>query len=187
MYCCFFIMILQKGSELIFGPLKSEAAYRSIPIPDELCAPLNAIRGVGNVFVLQSPQTGGWLAQSTYKRRWERLMIAIYEADPEIERKVIRVRKERIDGKWKSTLIYGSALTAHYFRHNYASVLYNAGIDILSAQRFMGHADPTVTMAIYSHLAKDKEDENAEKARNAIAGKVARKEESKPLYEKQKP
>lgn len=39
----------------------------------------------------------------------------------------------------------------------------------------MGHADPTVTMAIYSHLAKDKEDENAEKARNAISGKVAGK------------
>ena len=54
-----------------------------------------------------------------------------------------------------------SILTPHYFRHNYASVLYNAGIDVLSAQRFLGHANVKVTLEIYSHLSKAKEDENA--------------------------
>lgn len=39
----------------------------------------------------------------------------------------------------------------------------------------MGHSDPTVTMAIYSHLAKEKEDESADLVRNAISGKVAKK------------
>lgn len=50
----------------------------------------------------------------------------------------------------------------------------NAGVDILAAQRFMGHSDPAVTMAIYSHLAKEKEDESADLVRNAISGKVSK-------------
>jgi integrase len=160
------------------GPLKTPAAKRQIPMPDELCAALDVVRGVGHTFVLTSPESGSWLAQSTLKRRWERLMIAMYEADPQIERTVIRAHRGRVgkDGKRADdTLIYGSMLTAHYFRHNYASVLYNAGVDILSAQRFMGHADPSITMAVYSHLAKDKEDESADLVRDAISGKVARK------------
>lgn len=160
------------------GPLKSRAAYRQVPIPDELCAPLQAIRGVGHGFVLSAPTTASWLPQATYKRRWERLMIAIYETDSSIERAVIRIHKGKMgkDGKrGKDIPVYGSALTAHYFRHNYASVLYNAGVDILAAQRFMGHSDPSITMGIYSHLAKDKEDTAGEIVRNAIAGKVAKR------------
>jgi len=46
----------------------------------------------------------------------------------------------------------GSILTPHYFRHNYASILYRSGVDVLTAQRFLGHTDPTTTMRIYTHL-----------------------------------
>ncbi len=48
----------------------------------------------------------------------------------------------------------GSVLTAHYFRHNYASLLYNAGVDVLTAQRYLGHSDPSTTLRIYTHLSK---------------------------------
>ena len=159
--------------------LKSTSSERAIPMPDELYAALNAVRGVGNTFVLQASETHGHLPQSTLKRRWERLMIAMYNADQSIERAVIRMRKGKVlpDGKREEdTPIYGSALTAHYFRHNYASILYNADVDILSAQKFLGHADVKTTLSIYSHLSKDKEDSNAEKVRNALSNsKVAKK------------
>lgn len=104
-------------------------------------------------------------------------MIAMYEADPTIERVVVHRLKgaKKPNGTRETVFIHGFALTAHYFRHNYASVPYNAGVDILSAQRFMGHADPSVTVAVYSHLAKDKEDENADLVHDAISGKVASK------------
>ncbi len=45
------------------------------------------------------------------------------------------------------------------FRHTYASMLYEAGVDIKSAQRFLGHADIEMTLAVYTHLTKFKEDE----------------------------
>ncbi len=50
-------------------------------------------------------------------------------------------------------------ITPHIFRHTYATILYNAGVDVKSAQRFMGHADINVTFKIYTHLSAQKEQE----------------------------
>ena len=54
--------------------------------------------------------------------------------------------------------------TAHQLRHTYATMLYDAGVDVKSAQDFLGHADPTVTMNIYTHLSAKKK----EKALDAL-------------------
>ena len=43
-------------------------------------------------------------------------------------------------------------------------MLYDAGVDVKSAQDFLGHADPTVTMNIYTHLSSKKK----EKALDAL-------------------
>ena len=44
-------------------------------------------------------------------------------------------------------------------RHTYATMLFDANVDIKSAQRFLGHEDVQVTLAIYTHLTKYKEDQ----------------------------
>ncbi|MBQ6865767.1 MAG: tyrosine-type recombinase/integrase [Clostridia bacterium] len=48
--------------------------------------------------------------------------------------------------------------TAHQLRHTYATMLYDAGVDVKTAQDFLGHADPTVTINIYTHLSTQKKD-----------------------------
>ena len=45
-----------------------------------------------------------------------------------------------------------SVLTAHYLRHNFASMLYYAGVDLLRAKEWMGHADIQTMLRIYTHL-----------------------------------
>jgi len=134
------------------GELKTKSAKRSVPIPQELYDALWLARGIGETFVIQSPKSHSFLSQSTYKRMWSRLMQAVYEIDRSIENR---------NGK--------AILTAHYFRHNYASVLYNNGIDILSAQKYLGHSDVKTTLGIYSHLSVEKEKENANKVRQAFS------------------
>ena len=62
----------------------------------------------------------------------------------------------------------GSILTPYYFRHNYASILYRSGVDVLTALRYLGHTDPTTTMRIYTHLAEETELKDAEKVRRAF-------------------
>jgi site-specific recombinase XerD len=38
-------------------------------------------------------------------------------------------------------------------------MLFDAGVDVKSAQRFLGHEDIEVTLSIYTHLTKYKEDQ----------------------------
>ena len=42
--------------------------------------------------------------------------------------------------------------TAHWLRHTYCTLLYHAGIDVLTAMKQMGHADVNTTLSIYTHL-----------------------------------
>jgi len=44
--------------------------------------------------------------------------------------------------------------TAHWLRHTFCTLMYLAGVDLLTAQQQMGHADIRTTLAIYSHLDK---------------------------------
>ena len=123
-------------------PPKTKESIRDIPLPDELAEML--VRGFPQAFVFPAPD-GTYYRNSSSNRLWRSLMERMAELGPDIE--------TREDG--------ASILTPHYFRHNYASILYNAGVDVLSAQKFLGHANVKVTLEIYSHLSKEKEDASA--------------------------
>ena len=45
-----------------------------------------------------------------------------------------------------------TTLTPHYFRHNYVTMLYEAGVDPLIAMKIVGHTDYQTTANIYTHV-----------------------------------
>lgn len=49
----------------------------------------------------------------------------------------------------------GFNLRPHDLRHTFTSVCYDAGIDIKSAQAFLGHSTPSTTLNIYTHLSAE--------------------------------
>ena len=53
--------------------------------------------------------------------------------------------------------------TMHCLRHTYATILYDAGVDVLTAKKLLGHADVTTTMGIYTHLSAENEAANIDK------------------------
>ena len=67
---------------------------------------------------------------------------------------VLHTRKNKHRGKEYTTTIkdWTADVTAHQFRHEYASMLYEAGIGELEAQKLMGHADITTTKRVYTHI-----------------------------------
>lgn len=117
------------------GKLKTKAAKRTLPMPTELYKALDSVRGIGETFIFQHMIDGPISCLQAYRNTWEVLAEAMYQFDNSIESK---------NGQ--------SILTAHYYRHNYASILYNGGVDILTAQKWLGHADAKTTLSIYSHL-----------------------------------
>lgn len=51
----------------------------------------------------------------------------------------------------------------HDLRHTYATMLYEANVDIKTAQLLLGHADVSVTMTLYTHLSEKKKAQNTDK------------------------
>lgn len=45
-------------------------------------------------------------------------------------------------------------ITAHWLRHTFATLLYLAGVDVLTARDQLGHEDVETTLRIYTHLDK---------------------------------
>ena len=56
----------------------------------------------------------------------------------------------------------GLSITPHQLRHAYATILYDANIDIKTAQYILGHANIQTTMDIYTHLSQSRQDTAAE-------------------------
>jgi integrase len=61
-------------------------------------------------------------------------------------------------------------VTFHALRHTHASQLIDAGVDIVTISKRLGHATPDITLRIYAHLFK-KDDSKAADAVNAALGK----------------
>lgn len=64
----------------------------------------------------------------------------------------------RGSGRRKPVIVI-EEITPHMLRHTYATMLFDAGVDVKSAQKFLGHSDIEVTLEIYTHLSKFKEEQ----------------------------
>jgi integrase len=64
-------------------------------------------------------------------------------------------------------------VTFHALRHTHASQLIDGGVDVVTISRRLGHANPTVTLAIYAHLFR-KDDGKAAAAINAALTSMGR-------------
>ena len=60
-------------------------------------------------------------------------------------------------------------VTFHALRHTHASQLIDAGVDIVTISKRLGHAKPDITLRIYAHLFR-KSDDKAAAAINSIFG-----------------
>ncbi len=64
-------------------------------------------------------------------------------------------------------------VSAHMLRHTFATICHAAGIDLKTAQKWLGHASISVTADIYTHLDKDAETRESGKLNDYIMGSKA--------------
>jgi integrase len=60
-------------------------------------------------------------------------------------------------------------ITFHALRHTHASHLIDAGIDVVKINRRLGHASPTVTLKIYAHLFRKRDDKSTTAINAAVS------------------
>ena len=132
------------GSMAHDGELKTAAANRYVPIPADLREMLVKERGFPTQYVFHM-KNGEPMAQSSFKRIWLSLMQDAYCVED-------RVVGEDTDRPTDIRKRLKPTLTPHYFRHNFATLLYEAGVDPLIAMKIIGHSDYQTTANIYTHL-----------------------------------
>jgi integrase len=146
---------LEQTSGVRFKPPKSKAGRRDIALPDILVEALREHRraalelrmqlGAGRLAddaLLFTTAAGGPLSPSNVSSEWGD--IAARLDMPEI--------------------------TFHGLRHTHASQLIAAGIDIVTISKRLGHAKPSVTLAIYAHMFNTDDSKAAAAINAALAG-----------------
>lgn len=134
---------------------KSEAGKRTVPIVSILQGPLDEYLAHldGDILFPSRSYNGspgnGYMSESNYDTAWANYC--------------------------KET---GLDLTAHQLRHGTATLLYEAGVDVYTAQRILGHAKVSTTMEIYTELREKKEKQSIKKL-NKYMGQLTRKDNKK--------
>lgn len=110
-------------------PPKTDAGVRVVPIPEILMGPLEArMKELSGNIIFPNPKSnrnpgGGYMTEKAYEVAW--------------------------DNYCKET---GLTLTAHQLRHGSATIMFESGVDMYSAQKILGHANINTTMQIYTEL-----------------------------------
>jgi integrase len=140
--------------------LKSDAAYRSIPLPPQLVQILHELREAQNGPYVISRGEGELLSASSFRKRWA--AITLREA---------RQITYTVHGQKKTRdLCIGDEVpfhpgvvisldfhtTPHLLRHTYISVLILSGVAVKRVQYLAGHSSPIQTLRIYTHLMENK-------------------------------
>lgn len=105
---------------------------------------LSNVRGFPGQYIFHMENRQPW-AQTSFKRIWLSLMQDAH---------CVETREVAEDDKYKRDVVkqLKATLTPHYFRHNYATLLFEAGVGPLIAMRILGHTDYQTTANIYTHL-----------------------------------
>jgi integrase len=125
------------NGEPVFGPPKTDASYRTIPLPDVVVEALERhveeldVRMGDLVFTLD----GGPISRQAFGHKW---------------RPVAR----------EVGLTTGTGI--HSLRHYYASLLIRHGESVKTVQARLGHASAAETLDTYSHLWPDSDDRTRE-------------------------
>lgn len=113
--------------------LKSRSSVREVPTPVFVIECLKSYKKNGRLFAVN----GEYLTDVQYTKMWKSIV-------------------NKINHYTKCS----SDLTAHIFRHNYATMLYYSNISIKMAAKLLGHSNIDMIMKVYAHLDEEKENIN---------------------------
>lgn len=137
---------------------KTASGYREVPILAPLLPALQKPQeALPTHYIFPGDDPSKPMPKKTYDRRWLH-----YCKDMGF---VTDTQESRVSSQGKTYIVhnYKPTLTAHALRHGYATILFEAGVDVYTAQKLLGHSDIETTMAVYTHLRDKKKNESLSK------------------------
>lgn len=123
--------VTHRGNQPVISPPKTENAYRVVPLLSPLETRLREADLKPTDYIVSMCDAP--LTKSALDKRWKKWCAEHDLTDPEGKPTVDR----------------------HTIRHQYATILYEAGIEAKSAQLLLGHSDIRTTMDIYTHISQE--------------------------------
>lgn len=139
------------GKSYVKSGGKTENAERTIYIPKILADYLRNVPGEHFGFVCASAK-GTLMSDIAWRRMWDSYLtdLNLKYGDWKNCIQTKGTKPSKYAPQEKPFII--PRFTAHWLRHTYITMLYMAGVDILTAKEQAGHADIKTTMEIYTHL-----------------------------------
>lgn len=126
--------VVHHGNSPVIEKTKTEAGVRTVPLLSPLKSLLQPIISAPDDYIIGGKKP---LSKSALNRYWEKYTKSLgfghYDGD-----------------KWRP------AIDRHQIRHEYATMLYEAGVDVLTAKTIMGHTDIVTTQRIYTHIRESR-------------------------------
>ncbi len=162
-------IIYESNQPKVVDHTKTEAGIRSVDLVDVLLAILPD-KKCGYLF----PRDGedAPLTKTQFRKRWIEFCKEIGEVEV-IEEKHHSKTNNRTYVKHS----YKPLMTPHQFRHAYASLLDDAGIDDNAAKNMLGHKQISTTKDIYTHIRQSKKQRALDTLNKHIAQNAARSDD----------
>ena len=128
------VIVFDENTPVLKPSAKSSAGNRKIPIPSEFYAELADYASKCDRLLFPQQRKAGYMSKSSYRKFWEGITAALEQITPS-----------------------AGTLTAHMFRHNYATLLYYSNISLKMAAKLLGQEGTQMIMQVYAHLDEEKE------------------------------
>lgn len=128
---------------------KTEAGMRTVPICGALYDALSTVPKEQRTGLICTWHDGQPLTAYAFDRGRKDFCLKM-EA-------ILNTHLAKGDGPWTFSF------RSHDLRYTYATMLYDADIDIKSAQHYLGHANAQITMNLYTQLSKERSEEAHQK------------------------
>jgi len=128
---------------------KTEAGVRTIDIPDILADFLSSQKREG--ILICEKVCGGMHTESSFRQMWDSYLSELNYQHGDFS-PFQNKPKSKFDPTGIPFVI--EHITPHMLRHTFATMLYFAGVDVLTAADQLGHSNPKMTLSIYTHLDK---------------------------------
>lgn len=126
---------------------KTKNSVRVVNIPFALAEYLKICKEKAKSNIVCCTQKGTYMSLTTWRRMWQSYICALQEANPLMP-----------------------DFTPHWLRHTYATILYHAGVDVLTAKELLGHSKIQTTLDIYTHLDSQFKNKNIDKLNSFLDG-----------------
>lgn len=147
---------------------KSESAKRIVYIPDVLVDYLKGAKHDG--FLVCRTANDKMHSNTSWRRMWESYMSVLNYEHGNFDNTLSDKPTSRFQPGGVPFVI--EPFTAHCLRHTFITLMYLAGVDIMTAKEQAGHKDISTTLKIYTHLDKTYKAKNIDKFNEHLNAKL---------------